>query len=66
MTAPGDWRVWQALKTVVESAGLALEVCEDRHFFTTVHEFATYAKGRKSLRLEYFYRELRQGSVMAC
>ncbi|MBA0915599.1 MAG: cryptochrome/photolyase family protein [Nitrospira sp.] len=60
MTAPGDWRVFQQLKTVVESVGLSLEICEDRHFFTTVGEFAAHAKGRKSLRLEYFYRELRQ------
>ncbi len=60
ITAPGDWRVWQALKAVVAQAGLALEVCEDRHFFCTVREFAAHAKGRKSLRLEYFYRELRQ------
>jgi deoxyribodipyrimidine photolyase-related protein len=37
-----------------------LEVCEDRHFFTTVADFAAHAKGRKTLRLEYFYRELRQ------
>jgi deoxyribodipyrimidine photolyase-related protein len=60
MAAPGDWRVWQALKAVVEGAGLVLEICEDRHFFTSVSEFAAHAKGRKSLRLEYFYRELRQ------
>ena len=60
MTAPGDWRVWQSLKAVAEAAGLALEVCEDRHFYTTVREFSAYAQGRKALRLEYFYRELRQ------
>jgi deoxyribodipyrimidine photolyase-related protein len=60
MTAPGDWRVWQQLKGVVEAAGLTLELCDDRHFFTTVRDFAAHAKGRKSLRLEYFYRELRQ------
>jgi deoxyribodipyrimidine photolyase-related protein len=60
MTAPGDWRVFEQLKAVVEAAGLKLEICEDRHFFTTVAEFSAYAKGRKSLRLEYFYRELRQ------
>lgn len=60
MTAPGDWRVFQQLKATVEAAGLKLEVCEDRHFFTTVSEFAAHASGRKSLRLEYFYRELRQ------
>lgn len=60
MTAPGDWRVFQQIKTVVQAAGLTLKVCEDRHFFTTGGEFAAHAKGRKSLRLEYFYRELRQ------
>jgi deoxyribodipyrimidine photolyase-related protein len=60
MTAPGDWRIFEQLKAVVEAAGLALEVCDDRHFFTTVRDFAAHAKGRKSLRLEYFYRELRQ------
>ena len=60
MTTPGDWRVWQSLRAVVEAAGLTLEVCEDRHFYTTVREFSAHAKGRKSLRLEYFYRELRQ------
>jgi deoxyribodipyrimidine photolyase-related protein len=60
MTAPGDWRVWQQLKGVVEAAGLTLELCDDRHFFTTVRDFVAHAKGRKSLRLEYFYRELRQ------
>ncbi len=60
MTAPGDWRVWQQIKAVVEAAGLALEIFEDRHFFTTVRDFAAHAKGRKSLRLEYFYRELRR------
>ena len=43
-----------------KDAGMNLEVCEDRHFFTTVADFAAHAKGRKSLRLEYFYRELRQ------
>jgi deoxyribodipyrimidine photolyase-related protein len=60
MTAPGDHRVWQSLKATVKAAGLNLEVCEDRHFFTTVADFAAHAKGRKTLRLEYFYRELRQ------
>ena len=60
MTAPGDWRVWQAIKSVVEHAGLTLDVRDDRHFYTTVHDFAAHAKGRKQLRLEYFYRELRQ------
>jgi deoxyribodipyrimidine photolyase-related protein len=60
MTAPGDWRVLQALKAVAAESGLSLDVREDRHFFTTVRDFADHAKGRKQLRLEYFYREQRQ------
>jgi deoxyribodipyrimidine photolyase-related protein len=60
MTAPGDWRVLQAVKAVAASAGLPLDIREDRHFFVTVREFAAHAKGRKSLRMEYFYREQRQ------
>ncbi len=60
MTAPGDWRVLQALKAAAEAAGLPLEIREDRHFFTSVREFAAHAKGRKSLRMEYFYREQRK------
>ena len=60
MTAPGDWRVWQAMKAVVGEASLVLTSTDDRHFFTTVRDFSAHAKGRKTLRLEYFYRELRQ------
>ena len=59
LTAPGDWRVLQALKAVAQQAGLPLALREDRHFYATVREFAAHAKGRKQLRLEYYYRELR-------
>ncbi|HWS25716.1 MAG TPA: cryptochrome/photolyase family protein [Xanthomonadales bacterium] len=60
MTAPGDWRVLQVIKAVAEATGLPLEIREDRHFFVSVREFAEHAKGRKSLRMEYFYREQRR------
>ncbi len=59
MCAPGDWRVHRAIVAVARHAGLALDVRDDRHFFGAVREFAAYAKGRRSLRLEYFYREMR-------
>jgi len=60
LTAPGDWRVLQALKAVAQVQGLPLEIREDRHFFVSVREFAAHAKGRKALRMEYFYREQRR------
>ncbi len=59
MTAPGDWRVLQALRGVSAATGKALDIRDDLHFFSTVRDFAAHAKGRKQLRLEYWYRELR-------
>ena len=60
LTAPGDWRVLRALQATAREAGLPLEICDDRHFYTTVRDFAAHAQGRKSLRMEYFYREQRR------
>ena len=60
LTDPGDHRVLVALRAVADAAGVPLDVREDRHFYCTVREFAAHAKGRKSLRMEYFYRELRR------
>jgi deoxyribodipyrimidine photolyase-related protein len=60
MTTPGDWRVLQAIKGVADAHKLSLDVREDRHFFCRIPEFAAHAKGRKSLRMEYFYREQRK------
>jgi deoxyribodipyrimidine photolyase-related protein len=60
MTAPGDARVLASLRAVAKQAGLALDIREDRHFFSAVRDFAEHAKGRKQLRMEYFYREMRR------
>ena len=60
ITAPGEWRVRQSLQDACAAAGVALELREDRHFLCTGAEFAAHAKGRKQLRMEYFYREMRR------
>ncbi len=60
MTSPGDWRVLQAIRTVAQANRLPLDMREDRHFYCSVREFAAHARGRESLRLEYFYREMRK------
>ena len=59
MAAPGDWRVLQSIRAAATAAGKPLDVRDDRHFFSTVRDFAAHAQGRKQLRLEYWYRELR-------
>ena len=60
MTAAGDHRVAQALTAAAGEAGVPLEVREDGHFLCSMAEFAAHAEGRKQLRLEFFYRELRR------
>jgi deoxyribodipyrimidine photolyase-related protein len=60
LAAPGDWRVLQALRGVAQAQGLPLDLRDDRHFYATVRDFAAHAKGRRQLRMEYFYREMRR------
>jgi len=60
MTQAGEWRVQEALTTLAKALGVDLEVREDRHFFCSRADFATHAEGRKMLRMEFFYREVRR------
>lgn len=57
---PGEWRILEGLQRVCATHEVPLELREDRHFFTTPGDFAAHAEGRKSLRMEFFYRELRK------
>ena len=57
---PGEWRVLAGLKQVCRRRQVELSVLDDRHFFTSKADFAAHAEGRKSLRMEFFYRELRK------
>ena len=60
VTHPGEWRVRDEREEAAAAAGVDLEVVEDDHFFTTPAEFEQWASGRKSLTMEYFYREQRR------
>lgn len=57
---PGDFRVQQQLQQTVEVLKIELEIRADRHFYCSTEDFAEYADGRKSLLLEFFYRDLRK------
>ncbi len=57
---PGEWRVAQDLARAAQQAGVPLEVRPDRHFYATVEEFREHAEGRKQVRQEWWYRELRR------
>jgi deoxyribodipyrimidine photolyase-related protein len=62
VTHPGEWRVWDLMQTWERALGLPVEVREDDRFLCSRAEFADWAKGRKSLRLEYFYRHMRRAT----
>ena len=57
---PGEWRLKDQLQGVARAAGIAWVTRPDQHFFSSPEDFAAHARGRKQLRLEFFYRELRQ------
>ena len=52
----GEWRLQQAL----QSSGLPLVWHEDDRFFCSRAAFAAWAKGKRQLRMEFFYREMRK------
>lgn len=57
---PGEYRVRQALETTASRHKTPIKFLTDTHFLCTLDEFNTHANGRKSLRMEYFYREMRR------
>jgi len=58
MAEPGEWRVLEALRNA--DLGVELEIGNDDRFFISPRVFARWARGRSSLRMEYFYREIRR------
>lgn len=59
VTFPGEYRVLQELKSL-KKLGLDVEILEDDRFLCSISEFNEWSKGRKSLIMEYFYREMRK------
>jgi len=53
---PGDYRVVQSLRKACPK----VEVLTDTHFLSNRVDFRRHAEGRKQLRMEYFYREMRR------
>ena len=55
-TQPGEFRLIEAL----DEMGLKVRQLADDRFLTDLGWFEEWAKGRKTLRMEYFYREMRK------
>ena len=57
---PGEWRLAQSLPQVARKAGIAWSERPDLHFHCDPLDFADWAKGRRELRMEHFYRWIRR------
>lgn len=57
---PGDYRVFQQLVETCEQRETPFKLLQDQHFLSTPAEFTAWAEGKKQLRLEYWYRQLRK------
>ena len=60
VTEPGEWRVREMMEAWPDELGVDVDIRSDSRFLSTVEEFRSWAEGRKSLRMEYFYREMRR------
>lgn len=63
---PGEHRVEALLIKAASENGLVLEIFEDDHFLSSIADFNLYAKDRKQMRMEYFYREMRKKYKILC
>jgi deoxyribodipyrimidine photolyase-related protein len=57
---PGDYRVTESLVNTCKKYQVPFKQLNDQHFLSTPQEFKKWAEGKKQLRLEYWYRELRK------
>ena len=60
VTEAGEWRVQTAIEGWSAAVGVPVEIREDTRFFSSRARFREWSKGRKSWRMEHFYREMRR------
>jgi deoxyribodipyrimidine photolyase-related protein len=59
-TDPGEWRVKVMMLDWENVTGIPVRLLPDDRFIASTQEFAAWAKGRKALRMEFFYRDMRR------
>ncbi len=59
-TACGEWRLEEQLKALALSQAVPFEEREDDRFLCSRATFASWAEGRRELRMEWFYRDMRR------
>jgi deoxyribodipyrimidine photolyase-related protein len=62
VTEAGEWRLAEDMRRWHEAIGLDVDIRDDTRFFVRKREFFDWARGKRSLRMEFFYREQRRRS----
>jgi deoxyribodipyrimidine photolyase-related protein len=60
VTEPSEYRVLDMMNGWQKNLGIPVEILSDTRFLATHAEFDAWAKGKKQLRMEFFYREMRR------
>ena len=60
VTAPGEFRVLGDMQNWETDLGIAVEIRQDDRFLCSPEMFESWAAGRKQLRMDFFYREMRR------
>jgi len=60
VTEPAEWRLFSALDAWVAPSGCIFDMREDDRFICSHAEFHAWQRGRKTLRMEHFYRMMRR------
>ncbi|MFZ4406235.1 MAG: cryptochrome/photolyase family protein [Paracraurococcus sp.] len=61
-TFPGEWRVLEDMQGWQAATGIPVEIRDDDRFLCDLGWFRRWAQGKKQLRMEFFYREMRRAS----
>ena len=60
VTEPGEFRILENLRNYSANLNVPIEIIPDNRFLCSIEEFARFARDKKQLRMEYFYRYMRQ------
>ena len=64
VTEPGEYRLLRDMATWHEAAGCSVEIMDDDRFLCSIRDFRDWAAGRRGLRMEFFYRDMRRRHVL--
>lgn len=59
-THPGEYRVLADMQTWTKQLDCPVTIRDDDRFIAQIEDFAKWADGKKQLRMEFFYREMRK------